>query len=335
MSQIAPMQMLDRYGPGTVAPAPSLAEARAYVRRLALSHYENFTVLSRFVPEELRDDIAAVYAFCRWSDDLGDETGSGPEAREKSLALLRWWREELRRCVASAQGEGEGSNHPVFVALRETIRTRELDARPFHHLIDAFEQDQRITRYETWDQVVEYCTRSADPVGRIVLGLAGRARPDRDAELLAMSDATCTALQLTNHWQDVRRDLLERDRVYLPSKDTGISAEQLLEWARRPEDAQVRVAYIRAVRPLVERTRAMFERGRSLPGRLRSCGGLAARLEPVVWLFGAGGMAVLNRIERDGCTTLWRRPVLTKGRRAWLLLRAMTHRARRAGGGNP
>jgi phytoene/squalene synthetase len=210
----------------------------------------------------------------------------------------------------------------VFVALVRTIRKHELPSEPFHHLIDAFEQDQRVTRYETWDQVLDYCTRSADPVGRIILRLAGWQPGDAGwDEMVAMSDATCTALQLTNFWQDVRRDLLERDRIYLPSAETGIGEAELRAWldgrdgaeGGRPEN---RVRYIRAVRGIVERTWKLFERGRPLPGRL---GGKMGR---VVWLFGAGGEHVLRRVERCGCTTLWQRPVLSKPSKALLVLRA-------------
>lgn len=226
--------------------------------------------------------------------------------------------------------------HPVFVALARTIRKHDLPAEPFHHLIDAFEQDQRVTRYETWDQVLDYCTRSADPVGRIILRLAGWRPGDAGwDEMVAMSDATCTALQLTNFWQDVRRDLIERDRVYLPS-ETGIGEGELRAWldvrdasgGGRPEN---RVRYIRAVRGLVERTWELFEHGRALPERL---GGKMGR---VVWLFGAGGEHVLRKVERDGCTTLWKRPVLSKPSKAMLVLRASfmsfgPERAARRGG---
>src|SRR5690606_26591227 len=150
--------------------------------RQTTSHYENFSVLSRLVPERLREDFAAVYAYCRWSDDLGDETGADDAARERSLELLAWWRGQLQACVRAARGgAGAPPRHPVFITLAETIRRHELPDEPFHHLIDAFEQDQRVRRYETWEQVLHYCTRSADPVGRIVLGLDGR-QIDRDAD---------------------------------------------------------------------------------------------------------------------------------------------------------
>lgn len=290
-------------------------EAIAYCRGLATSHYENFSVLSSLVPERLRDDFAAVYAFCRWSDDLADETGNTSDARERSLRLLAWWREGLSACFA--EGEPAADEHPVYVALRETRRRHPaLAVRPFHDLIDAFEQDQRVREYRTWDECVDYCTRSANPVGRIVLALGGYADTPENASLYQMSDATCTALQLINFWQDVRRDLLERDRVYLPSETTGISPSQLREWVHRPNDPTVRVAYIRALRPLVDQTDELFARGRALPGALNS------ELSPVVWLFGAGGEAILSAVRRSGCVTLWERPRLSKAAKAALVGRA-------------
>lgn len=326
-----PMELIARDGlQAEGAPCPPEA-ARRYVHQLATSHYENFPVLTRLVPPALRDDFAAVYAFCRWSDDLGDETGMDDAARARSLQLLAQWRAMLEQCVHYARAQSDQPpTHPVYVALAQTIRSRNLSDRPFHHLIDAFEQDQRVTRYETWEQVVDYCTRSADPVGRIVLSLAGVGdagdpQDEHAARLVAMSDATCTALQLINFWQDVRRDLLERDRVYLPADVVGFAAEELRDWIARPSDPAGRVRYIKALRPLVERTRALFEQGRSLPDELPPA------IAPVVRLFWQGGMSIARAIERQGCTTLWRRPTLGRARKASLILAAMM-RARLARG---
>ncbi len=301
----------------------SASDAGVYVDRLARGHYENFPVLTRLVPGELRDDFAAVYSYCRTCDDLGDETGVGEAARARSLELLGRWRFMFEKCYAFASGDSSNAEvptHPVFVSLARTIRRHELPPEPFHHLIDAFEQDQRVTRYQTWPQVLDYCTRSADPVGRIILRLAGKRPADPDwTDLVAMSDATCTALQLTNFWQDVRRDLIERDRVYLPEGDTGITADELragLDERGMGGDPSFRIRYIHALRELCVRTRAMFDRGRPLPGRL----GLP--LGRVVWLFGAGGERVLDLVQRGGCTTLWHRPKLSKVSKALLVLRA-------------
>lgn len=302
----------------------SVDEALAYCRRLVGGRYENFSVLSGLVPASLRDDFAAVYAFCRWADDLGDETGLGDEARARSLELLAWWREELAACFA-----GE-PRHEVFVALRATVERHRLPIGPFEDLIGAFERDQTQTRYETWDDLVSYCRGSADPVGRIVLMLGGVRPPEEtpeSAEMWAMSDAICTALQITNHIQDVRRDLFERDRVYLPSVETGLRADELRSMAERGNDPEARVRYIKAVRSLVERTAELFERGRPLPA-------LCPRtIGPVVGLLASGGRRTLAKIEKAGCTTLWKRPTLSKPEKAMLVVKACV-RAKLSGGGS-
>ncbi|HJY05652.1 MAG TPA: squalene/phytoene synthase family protein, partial [Bryobacteraceae bacterium] len=173
--------------------AYSEAEALAYTRWLATHHYENFQVVSFLLPKHLHQDFYNVYSFCRWADDLGDEIGDC----EQSLKLLAWWRGELQAMYA-----GDVS-HPVFVALRSTVRKFEIPMDPFDRLIQAFEQDQRVTRYETWEDVFGYCVNSANPVGHLVLYLCGY----RDEERQRLSDYTCTALQLANFWQDVTVDL--------------------------------------------------------------------------------------------------------------------------------
>src|SRR5947199_677324 len=176
-------------------------DAVAYTRWLATSHYENFHVVSFLLPKRLHQDFYNVYAFCRWADDLGDEIGD----MKKSLELLGWWRGELRSMSTG------GAKHPVFVALAGTAEKYRLPEILFDDLIKAFEQDQTVTRYRDFEHLFEYCRYSANPVGRLVLGLCGY----RDEERQALSDATCTALQLANFWQDVIVDL-EKDRVYLP-----------------------------------------------------------------------------------------------------------------------
>lgn len=324
MSRDAPNPMTDLalYGPGGGAVAPSWEESCAYCTALATGHYENFSVLTRLVPRDLRGDFAAVYAFCRWSDDLADETGTDDAARTRSRELLDWWRGGLEACFRHAGNpDAPPPDHPVYIALVSTIHRHRLTPEPFHLLIDAFQQDQTVRAYETWPQLADYCTRSANPVGRIVLRLAGVDVEDpRFTHLVEMSDATCTALQLTNFWQDVRRDVLERDRVYLPSQETGISPDELRAWLDRGDDPEVRVRFIRALRPLVERTRELFDKGRPLAKEL------ACPLSPVIWLFGAGGESVLRGVERCGCATLWRRPRLTKARKMGLLLHAALSR---------
>ena len=180
---------------------PSLEEARAYCRRPADTHYENFHVASWFLPERLRPHFHSIYAYCRIADDLGDEVGN----REQSLALLDLWGEQLDACY---RGE---ARHPVFVALAETIKACDIPKEPFADLLVAFRQDQTVTRYETMDDVLAYCHYSANPVGRLVLYACGY----RDAEKFLLSDFTCSALQLANFWQDVRADYT-KDRIYLP-----------------------------------------------------------------------------------------------------------------------
>ncbi len=298
----------------SVAPTVSDAEALAYVRGLTTAHYENFSVLSSLVPARLRDDFAAVYAFCRWSDDLGDETGHGPAARERATALLASWRAELDRCYAGT------ATHPVYIALRQTIQRHALPITPFADLISAFQQDQTVTEYQTWDQLTDYCRRSADPVGRLVLMLFGYRLEDdlaRGDNRFAMSDATCTALQLTNFWQDVRRDLLERDRVYFPAQDTGIDATTLRSWLDRGDDPACRIPFIRAMRPLLDRTDDLFDRGSNLVPTL------SREARPVVWLFGAGGRRVLSSVRSCAGATLWQRPRLSKFSKGFLVLRAL------------
>ncbi len=306
----ATLEQLDRFGPARCESMPVEA-ARAWCRRLARTHYENFSVLSPLVPREKRDDFAAVYAFCRWADDLGDETGS----TAKSLELLSWWREELRRCYESEP------RHPVFVALAPTIQAYDIPMQLFDDLIRAFEQDQTLTRYQTWDQLLDYCRLSANPVGRLVLMMSSGPRDD---ETLAASDAICTALQLTNHWQDVQRDLIERDRIYIPTELSRIAdfenrlrrsaaCGHAIDRTFLPESRSL-------IRACVERTWPLFESGRSLLPRLD------ARTRPIVWLFIAGGMHILRQIEMWNYETVLHRPKLgaaTKGRliaQAWLSL---------------
>lgn len=272
-------------------------DARAWCRALATGHYENFSVLSALVPVRLRDDFAAVYAFCRWSDDLGDETGSPERAQE----LLAWWRTELEGCFAGAP------RHPVFTALYPTVQRYALPMQPFSDLIAAFEQDQVKTRYDTWEELVDYCTRSADPVGRLVLALFEQATPER----LPLSDATCTALQITNHLQDVRRDLLERDRIYLPRESTaGIAdfEDRLRRTAQQRFacDHQFLEEYRTALRGLVERTWRLYEHGDSLLPLL------SAEARPVVRLFGQGGRHVLRAVQDWNYETCIHRPRLSK-----------------------
>ena len=304
---------LPRFGPARGA-AVGLDEARAYCRALTLAHRENFSVLSPLVPEDRRDDFAAIYAFSRWADDLGDEAGSP----ERALELLAWWRSEIDALEA-----GEAW-HPVFVALRETVARRGLAIGLFRDLVAAFELDQTRVRYATFDEVLDYCRLSANPVGRLVLATLGERC---DAAQLAASDAVCTALQLTNHWQDIRRDWVERRRIYVPADMHDIADfEARLDRTIAQGyscDATFFAESRRLVRRLVARTWSLYEAGEPLVGSLSP----ASR--PVVWLFAAGGRSVLRNIERWNCETVLERPRLSAPRRLALVARALL--AARAG----
>ena len=270
-------------------------------------------MLSPLLPRRLRADFAAVYAFCRTADDLADEGGPAPADRARALADLADWRHRLHAC---AQGQ---ASHPVFVALGQTIRRHALPLEPFDRLLDAFEQDQRVTRYERWDQLIDYSRRSADPVGRLVLLMGGCDIPPVEGagdERAHMSDAVCTALQLVNFWQDVRRDLLERDRVYLPAADTGLDGAWLhghLDGASEEDRAR----FASAIAALLARTRDLLAEGAALPGLV------PRQIAAPVWLFVEAARATANAIEREGCATLWQRPVVTRGARAAMLARAV------------
>lgn len=271
-------------------------ESIAYTRWLATHHYENFHVVSFLLPKHLHQDFYNVYSFCRWADDLGDEIGDPRE----SLRLLEWWRGETGRMYASGE-----ATHPVFVALRDTAARHTLPAEPFLDLIHAFVQDQTVTRYETLDDVYGYCRYSADPVGRLVLYLCGY----RDAERQRMSDATCTALQLANHWQDVSVDL-EKDRIYVPLgvlRKHGASEADVL--ARRCTPG-----FRAAMAELVGETRKLFAVG--LPLARTVDRRLALDLE----LFNRGGLKILDKVAAQNYDVLSSRPRIGKVERAALLV---------------
>jgi squalene synthase HpnC len=288
---------LRRFGPDAATP-PSKAEALAYCAHLTATHYENFSVVTWLTPRRLRPAFQSIYAFCRWSDDLGDEVGD----RERSRELLAWWRDELR---ALYQGE---ARHPVMIALTDTIATYDIPIEPFEALISAFEQDQDVLEYRSYEQLLDYCTRSANPVGRLVLYLAGV----HDESNGALSDATCTALQLANFWQDVARDLAI-GRIYLPREDRerfGYPDSDLHALRFTPEFASL-------LKFEVDRTRALFAEGLPLIDRM------PRELAVDVDLFSQGGLAILRRIERRGYDVLTSRPSLSKRTKLALLLRAM------------
>jgi squalene synthase HpnC len=276
--------------------APSLEQAREFCRHLARTHYENFSVATWFLPKKLRQDFFNVYAYCRISDDLGDEVGDAAAA----LALLDQWQKELDACY-------EGTpRHPVFVALAETVRKFEIPKYEFSDLLIAFRQDQTVTRFETFDDILAYCRYSANPVGHLVLYLCGY----RDTERQQLSDYTCTALQLANFWQDVSVDYA-KGRIYLPLEDLrrySVSEQDIQQNRNTP-------AFCEMMKFEVERAREWFERGLPLVSNVDR--GLAVDLE----LFSRGGQGILNSIERQGFAVLGRRPVISKTRKLALVAR--------------
>ena len=277
------------------------AEAQAYTRWLATHHYENFNVASWLLPKELHQHFYNLYAYCRWADDLGDEI---PQ-KERALELLDWWERELDACYAGHP------SHPVFVALRETIVAKDVPRQPFADLLKAFRQDQIVKRYDTWDGVLNYCVYSANPVGRLVLYLCGY----RDEERQKLSDATCTALQLANFWQDVSRDL-DIGRIYIPLDRAAAHGLSEADMVARKFDQR----YVALMRELIESTRALFHKGMPLAKRVE--GKLSVDLE----MFSRGGLAVLEAIEAMGYDTLHRRPEVSKVKQVRLLGRAIiTH----------
>jgi squalene synthase HpnC len=280
----------------------SATEAQSYTRWLATHHYENFHVVSLLLPKRLHQDFFNVYAFCRWADDLSDEIGNPAE----SLRLLEWWSDELKAMFAGR------ATHPVFVALMSTVERHALPAEPFENLIRAFIQDQTVTRYATWDDLFAYCRWSADPVGRLVLGLCGYS----DAERYALSDATCTALQLANFWQDIAVDL-EKNRVYIPLNIMArhrYTVEDLEARRYTPE-------FRNFMQELVTVTRELFERGLPLAGKVDR------RLGIDIELFSRGGLLILDKIADQNYDVLSRRPAVSKTERAWLLFTTLARRA--------
>ncbi|MEK6650929.1 MAG: squalene synthase HpnC [Bacteroidota bacterium] len=277
----------------------SVDEAYAWCLRLASSHYENFPVASRLLPRNVRPHIAAVYAFARIADDIADEPGMENEER---LRLLDLWQRRLDAAYAGT------ADHPAFIALGQTVRQFELPQQLFADLLSAFRQDVVTHRYEMFDDVLDYCRRSANPVGRLVLLLFGY----HDHALAARSDAICTALQLTNFWQDLGVDV-GRDRLYVPREDLrrfGCSEEQLMT-GKSSEQFRSLMAFE------VDRTKDLFRQGSTLPGVVRQPLRLELRL---TWL---GGMRVLDKIERSGYTILQNRPRLRWTDVSAMLIRAL------------
>ena len=284
---------------------PTLAEAQRWCSALASTHYENFHVATWFLPARLRPHFESIYAFSRVADDLGDEVEAGPVA----LRLLREWRELLAECYR----DPGRSQHPVFVALAETIRQTEVPEELFARLIRAFEQDQTKTVYGSWGELLAYSQDSANPVGRMVLWVAGY----REERLGELSDKVCTALQLANFWQDVVEDG-ERGRRYLPAEAMeafGVEDGQIVGRVFTPEFGAM-------MRMLVERTREMLWEGGEISRHVD------AELGVTLDLFRKGGEAILQGIAQQGYDVLRGRPVVSRPRKAMLLAGALWARLR-------
>lgn len=276
----------------------SREEADALCRGLTAQHYENFPVLSRLLPEPQRGDLCAIYAFARLADDFADEARYHGQRAE----MLGLWRARL---LEAAEGDHA---HPVFKALADVMRRCRISPRLLERLIDAFEQDTRVTRYETWDELIDYCSRSADPVGRTVLRIFGH----EDDEMDQQSDAICTALQLANHWQDIGQDL-GRDRIYVPRemmRRFGVTEEALF-------DRLVTPAFEDMMRECVRRAWRLFDRGRPLAGKVDRP---LRRWIRLVWL---GGTTILRRIEGRNFDTLTGRPTLSRSDKVMLAARGL------------
>jgi squalene synthase HpnC len=276
---------------------PTLADAHAYCARIARGNYENFSVATWFLPKRLHQHFFNVYAYCRVSDDLGDEVGNA----EQSLKLLNAWEAELDACYRGSP------RHPVFVALAQTVRQFEIPQYEFAALLKAFRDDQAIVRYESFDDLLGYCRYSANPVGHLVLYLGGY----RDAERQQLSDYTCTALQLANFWQDVAVDFA-KGRIYLPLQDMlrfGVGEADIA--ARR-----VSPGFRDLMRFEVARAHEWFQRGLPLARKVDR------ELRVDIELFSRGGQEILNAIERRHYDVLTARPVVSRSRKLWLVARA-------------
>jgi len=287
---------------GTAAPAAlDVAAAYAHCARIARTHYENFTVGSWLLPRRLRHDLAAVYAFARVADDIADEG-----ADTGRLERLRAWEEKLLACAR----QPAAADDPVFVALGRTIAAHGLSVEPFRDLLEAFRRDAvgETRRFATWADVLDYCRRSANPVGQLVLALFGH----RDAARRERSDDICTALQLTNFWQDVAGDL-DRGRVYLPEEDLErFSGSRDALAARRTNPAFRELLAFE-----IGRTRALFARGLPLADMV------GRRLRHEVRIFARGGLAILGRIEAAGYDVFTRRPTLGRAELVRLVVRGL------------
>lgn len=296
---------LGQWGPGGSA-CTNLAEAQAYCERFARSHEENFPVLSFVLPRSLRPHFTAIYSYCRWADDLGDEVPSPAQA----LELLDWWEEKLDELY------GERPTHPVMVALQPTIQQFRIPVDPFRDLLSAFRQDQTVTRYENRNELLDYCRRSANPVGRLVLYLFSSNPPG----CFGLSDAICTGLQLANFWQDVSVDFAEKGRIYVPKevmRAHGVAESDIAQQASSP-------ATVAMMTELVDDAEAWLVRGLPLARQLRG------RFSIMTAMFAEGGRAILRRIRQQRYNVFQSRPRLGRWDKLHLASRAIAYWARLA-----
>jgi phytoene synthase len=294
-----------------------LGRAYAACERLAQSHYENFPVASRLLPRSMRPHVAAVYAFARGADDIADEGAAPPAERQERL---RAWQRRLHLAIAADGDQGDEGDDLVFVALGHTIRSLDLPVSLFDDLVSAFGQDTMTTRYASWRDVLDYCRRSANPVGRLVLRIAGY----RDEALDRSSDALCTALQLTNFWQDFGRDW-RAGRLYVPrevQEAVGAGEDDLLMGRLTP-------AWGRALEACAAFTRARFDEGRAV------CDGVHGRLCYELRFTWLGGRRILERVEERKAELLHHRPTLGAADVPRLVWRAWTWTSLRQGFGGP
>ena len=307
---------------------PNLDSSLTACRTLATSHYENFHVLSGLLPKSFRDDFAILYSFCRAADDAADERENTTIAITELNALrdiLQYIKSESDTTIPDSTAEFPFT--PFIPAWIDLITRQHLPLAPFHHLLDAFVQDQHQTRYETWEEVLNYCTGSADPVGRLILLITNPDPANSSHEhienLFTYSDATCTALQLTNFWQDISRDLLERNRIYIPQtamRQFDLTEDDLAHLIHlKKADAR----FIALEKYLVDYTQPMFDRGHQLFPHL------SPSIRPVIKLFSEGGESILRKIRKQNYDVLAKRPTLSKPRKAQLYfktkLAAMLH----------
>jgi squalene synthase HpnC len=282
------------WGPEASYQPPGLVQAQGYCRELATSHYENFHVVSWLLPQHLRQHFFNIYAYCRWSDDLADETGSATE----SVRLLEWWEEELEAAFEAR------CRHPVFVALQPTIAEFQLNKKPFKDLLSAFRQDQVKLRYQTDEEVLDYCGRSANPVGHLVLALG----KSLNAQNIAWSDSICTGLQIANFCQDVAIDA-RKSRIYIPAsrlREHRVTEDEVLQAVPSAELKEL-------LKSWCDYADSFFDQGSPLVRHVPSW------LSLDIYLFIAGGREILREIKRNEYDVWSRRVSLGKARKLSLV----------------